>query len=87
MASISEVQRLDNDISAAQQTADSATDKAEKALYGLDKHEEICSLRYQAIDEKLRDLKKAIYICLIILAALMKSDKLAGFLKLAGFGI
>lgn len=87
MSNSAEIQRLDNNTIAAHEAANLAEDKADKALYSISTHEQICSLRYAAIDEKLKSLKQSIYVCLIVLAMLMKSDKLTELFKLLGFGI
>lgn len=86
MSTSAEIQRLDTNILAAQTAANEADGKADKALFSISSHEQICALRYSAIDEKLKSLKSAIYICLIALAALMKSDKISELLRLMGFG-
>lgn len=87
MSTSTEIQRLDNNILAAHTVADGADTKADKALYSISTHEQICSLRYSSIDEKLKTMNRTIWVGLLIIAMLMKSDKLLDVLKVIGFGV
>lgn len=86
MQTDAEIQRLDTNIEANEKITQDAMAKAVTALAAIGTHEQICSLRYAAIDEKLKGLNRALYICLFIIACLVKSEKLSELLKLIGFG-
>lgn len=54
---------------------------AEEAKNSISTHEQLCALRYQAINNSLSQLKLWIRIGVIVLACLMKSERLMEIIR------
>lgn len=54
---------------------------AEEAKNSISTHEQLCALRYDAINKTLEQIKRVGVVGLLLIASLVKSDKLAEVLK------
>ena len=77
MASTAEVYRL-------QQEDKEIRRIAEDARNDISTHEQLCALRYGQIRDDLSQLKRVVFIAVLLLASLMKSDKIAEIIKVMG---